>query len=76
VLEKTILKEFQDVVGVENINDGKVMTNAYAYNWCMEIFNYMNDKPAIPFSPIPKAIVLPSSIAIFHRRSTKSCKIM
>jgi len=61
VLEKTILKEFQDVVGVENINDGKVMTNAYAYNWCMEIFNYMDGKEPIPFSPIPKAVVLPSS---------------
>ena len=61
VLEKTILKEFQDVVGTENINDGEVMTNAYAYNWCMEIFNYMEGKEPIPFSPIPKAVVLPSS---------------
>ena len=61
VLEKTILKEFQDVVGAENINDGEVMTNAYAYNWCMEIFNYMDGKEPIPFSPIPKAVVLPSS---------------
>ena len=61
VLEKAILKEFQDVVGVENINDGEVMTNAYAYNWCMEIFNYMEGKEPVPFSPIPKAVVLPSS---------------
>jgi len=60
-LEKTILKDFQEVVGAENINDGEVMTNAYAYNWCMEIFNYMQGKSAIPFSPIPKAVVLPSS---------------
>ena len=38
-LEKAILKEFQDVVGAKNISDSEVMTNAYAYNWCMEIFN-------------------------------------
>ena len=61
VLEKSILKEFQDVVGTENINDGEVMTNAYAYNWCMEIFNYMDGKEPIPFSPIPKAVILPST---------------
>jgi len=61
VLEKAILKEFQDILGVENINDGEVMTNAYAYNWCMEIFNYMEGKEPIPFSPIPKAVVLPST---------------
>ncbi len=61
VLEKMILKEFQDVVGAENISDSEVMTNAYAYNWCMEIFNYMEGKEPIPFSPIPKAVVLPST---------------
>jgi len=60
-LDKEILKEFVEVVGKENIDDGEVMTNAYAYNWCMEIFNYMEGKEPIPFSPIPKAVVLPSS---------------
>jgi len=61
VLEKEILKEFEAVVGVENIDDGDVITNVYAYNWCMEIFNYIDGKEPIPFSPIPKAVVLPSS---------------
>ena len=60
-LDKEILKEFVDIVGHGNINDGEVMTNAYSYNWCMEIFNYMEGKEPIPFSPIPKAVILPSS---------------
>ena len=61
MLEKEALKEFQEIVGVENIDDGEVMTNAYAYNWCIEFVNYMEKKDPIPFSPIPKAIILPSS---------------
>lgn len=61
VLEKDIFSEFEAVVGAENINDGEVMTNAYAYNWCMEIFNFMEDREPIPFSPVPKAVILPSS---------------
>ncbi|TKJ23677.1 MAG: hypothetical protein CEE43_03165 [Promethearchaeota archaeon Loki_b32] len=61
VLEKDIFKEFEDIVGIGNIDDGEVITNVYAYNWCMEIFNYMEGKEPIPFSPIPKAVVLPSS---------------
>lgn len=61
MLEKEILKEFQEIVGVENIDDGEVMTNAYAYNWCIEFVNYMEDKDPIPFSPVPKAVLLPSS---------------
>ncbi|MFX0005722.1 MAG: FAD-binding oxidoreductase [Promethearchaeota archaeon] len=61
VLEKSVFKEFEDIVGVGNIDDGEVITNIYAYNWCMEIFNYMEGKDPIPFSPIPKAVILPSS---------------
>jgi glycolate oxidase len=60
-LDKAILKEFESVVGTDNIDDGEVITNVYAYNWCMEIFNYMDGKEPIPFSPIPKAVILPSS---------------
>ncbi|MFX1374709.1 MAG: FAD-binding oxidoreductase [Promethearchaeota archaeon] len=61
VLEKEILKEFESIVGADNINDGDAITNVYAYNWCMEIYNYMEGKEPIPFSPIPKAVILPSS---------------
>ncbi len=61
VLKKEIYKDFEKIVGTKNINDGEVMTNVYAYNWCMEIFNYMDDKEPIPFSPVPKAIILPST---------------
>ena len=61
VLEKEVFKEFEDIVGVGNIDDGDVITNVYAFNWCMEIFNYMEGKDPIPFSPIPKAVVLPST---------------
>ncbi len=61
MLEKSVLKKFQAVVGEHNVNDGEIITNAYAYNWCVEITNYMEDKEPIPFSPIPKAVILPSS---------------
>ncbi|MHA1988718.1 MAG: FAD-binding protein, partial [Promethearchaeota archaeon] len=60
-LSKQIFKEFEDIVGVGNVNDSEVITNVYAYNWCTEIFNYMDGKEPIPFSPVPKAVVLPSS---------------
>jgi glycolate oxidase len=60
-LENEVLKEFEAVVGVGNINDSEVITNVYAYNWCMEIFNYMEGKEPIPFSHVPKAVVLPST---------------
>jgi glycolate oxidase len=61
VLEKPILKEFEEVVGKENVNDGEVITTAYAYNWCMEFFNYMEGKEPSPFSSTPKAVILPES---------------
>ena len=61
VLEKEIFKEFEKVVGVGNIDDGEVITDAYAYNWCMEMFNYMDGKEPLPYSPRPKAVILPSS---------------
>ncbi len=41
VLAANILTEFESIVGSENVNDSEVITNVYAYNWCMEIFNYM-----------------------------------
>jgi glycolate oxidase len=62
VLEKEIYKEFEDVVGEPNIDDGEVITRAYAYNWCMEFFNFMERKQTNPFSPIPKAVILPSTV--------------
>ncbi|MFX1325601.1 MAG: FAD-binding oxidoreductase [Promethearchaeota archaeon] len=61
VLEKDIFNEFENVVGIGNIEDNDVITTVYAYNWCMEIFNYMDDKEPIPFSAVPKAVVLPST---------------
>jgi len=61
MLEKEILKEFQNVVGSDNIDDGEVMTNAYAFNWCVEFVNYMEGRDPIPFSPVPKAVILPST---------------
>lgn len=61
MLEKAVLKEFESVVGPNNIDDGEVITGAYAYNWCQEFVNFMEDKEPIPFSPIPKAVILPSN---------------
>lgn len=61
MLEKDILKEFQAVVGPENVNDGAPICEVYAYNWCQEFVNYMENKEPIPFSPVPKAVILPSN---------------
>ncbi|MGQ4872534.1 MAG: FAD-binding oxidoreductase [Promethearchaeia archaeon] len=61
VLERDIYKEFEAVVGAENINDGEIITQCYAYNWCMEFVNYMEGKDPIPFSEVPKAVILPST---------------
>lgn len=48
-------------MGSDNINDGEVSCQCYAYNWCTEFVNYLEGKPPIPFSPVPKAVVLPST---------------
>ena len=72
VLEASVLTEFKNIVGSENVNDGEVITNIYAYNWCMEIFNYMEGKDPIPFSPTPKAVILPSSTEEV-KKIVKSC---
>jgi glycolate oxidase len=60
-LDKTIFKEFEEIVGVGNIDDGEVVTQNYAFNWCMEIFNYINDDSPSQFGHVPKAVILPSS---------------
>ncbi len=72
VLDKDILKEFQEIVGAENINDGEVITQCYAYNWCMELFNFFEGEEPIPFSPVPKAVILPSSTEEVQK-IVKSC---
>ena len=61
MLKKQILEEFQKIVGSKNVDDSDVMTNAYSYNWCMEFVNCMEEKEQIPFSPVPRAVILPSS---------------
>lgn len=61
VLQKEVFKEFEDIVGIGNINDGEVITDAYAFNWCLEQVNCMEGKEPIPYSPRPKAVLLPSS---------------
>ena len=61
VLEKEVFKEFEVAVGVGNVNDGEVITDVYAYNWCNEMFNFMEEKEPIPYSPRPKAVILPST---------------
>jgi len=60
-LKKEVYREFEKIVGSKNINDSDVVTNVYAYNWCMEIFNYMDGKEPIPFSSVPMAVILPST---------------
>ncbi|MGQ4872942.1 MAG: FAD-binding oxidoreductase [Promethearchaeia archaeon] len=61
MLNKEILKEFEKVVGKENINDGEVITQCYAYNWFMEVSNFIDDDSPSPFSKVPLAVILPSN---------------
>ncbi|MBY9004528.1 MAG: FAD-binding oxidoreductase [Candidatus Lokiarchaeota archaeon] len=62
MLQKQVLENFQKIVGPENVDDSEVMTNAYSYNWCMEFVNSSEGKEPIPFSSIPKAVILPSTV--------------
>ena len=62
MLQKQVLENFQKIVGPENVDDSEVMTNAYSYNWCMEFVNSSEGKEPIPFSSIPKAVLLPSTV--------------
>ncbi len=62
-LDKLIREELANIVGLANIDDSDVMTEVYAYNWCMEVVNQMEGKEPIPYSPRPLAVVLPSSTA-------------
>ena len=66
-LNKEAYKEFENIVGSKNISDSEVITNVYAYNWCMEIFNYMDDKEPVPFSSVPLAVILPSTTVEVQR---------
>jgi len=61
VLDKRIFKEFEEIVGVGNIDDNEAMIECYAYNWCQELFNYIDDDAPIPFSEVPLAVILPST---------------
>ena len=60
-LKKDVLKEFEAVVGSENINDGKVITESYAYNWFQEVTNCIDNDSPIQFSNVPLAVILPST---------------
>jgi hypothetical protein len=60
-LEKEIFNEFEDIVGAGNIDDGEVIAQCYAYNWCMEVFNYIDDDSPNQFGKAPKAVLLPST---------------
>jgi glycolate oxidase len=62
MLPDQILDKIQAIVGRENVDDGEVMTAAYSYNWCMEFVNIMDGKDPSPFSPKPKAVILPSTV--------------
>lgn len=60
MLEKDIFHEFESVVGKGNVDDGEVITETYAYNWCVEVVSVMEGKEPTQYSPRPKAVILPS----------------
>ncbi|MHA1427369.1 MAG: FAD-binding oxidoreductase, partial [Candidatus Helarchaeota archaeon] len=64
VLEKKVYEEFVRVLGPENISDNDVITDTYAYNWCVEFLNVMDGKEGEDvhgFYYRPEAVVLPST---------------
>lgn len=64
VLEKIVYQEFEKVVGPENISDDLVITDTYAFNWCVEFLNAMDGKEGSEVNGFyyrPEAVVLPST---------------
>ncbi len=64
VLDKNVYEEFEKVLGPENISDDPVITDTYAYNWCVEFLNVMDGKKGKDINGFyyrPEAVVLPSS---------------
>ncbi|MHA1300162.1 MAG: FAD-binding oxidoreductase [Candidatus Helarchaeota archaeon] len=64
VLDKKVYEEFEKVLGPENISDDPVITDTYAYNWCVEFLNVMDGKEGEDihgFYYRPEAVVLPST---------------
>ncbi|MFX0099597.1 MAG: FAD-binding oxidoreductase [Candidatus Hodarchaeota archaeon] len=61
MLEKIVFQEFEDVVGKGNIDDSEVITETYAYNWCVEVVSVMEGKEPTQYSPRPKAVIMPST---------------
>ncbi len=61
MLEKDILKEFKEALGIGNIDDGDVVNQCYAYNWFNEVTNFIEDDTPSQFSKLPLAVTLPST---------------
>ena len=64
VLEKNVYEEFEKVVGSENISDDPVITDTYAFNWCVEFLNVTDGKEGKDihgFYYRPEAVILPST---------------
>jgi len=61
MLEKEVFKQFENIVGVGNIDDGEVITQCYAYNWFNEVTNFIEDDVPSQFSKVPLAVILPST---------------
>lgn len=64
VLEKKVYEDFEIALGPENISDDPVITDTYAFNWCVEFLNVLDgkeDKDVHGFYYRPEAVVLPST---------------
>ena len=49
------------VVGPQNVSREPAILDAYAFQWCAEIFNVLNDRPPARYFIRPAAVIMPRS---------------
>jgi glycolate oxidase len=60
-LEPDVYAAFESVVGLENISASPSITQIYAFNWGIELYNIQIGKDFTPFATVPAAVILPST---------------
>jgi len=64
-MDDKVREEFVKVLGAGNFSDDPVITDTYAYNWCVEFLNVMDGKRGDEvngFYVRPAAVALPSTV--------------
>lgn len=62
MIEESLRKEFEEIVGAKNFADDLITIETYAYNWCVEFLNTMEGREPIPFWVRPAAVILPKTV--------------